>query len=459
MHSSDVYRSAIPGIEWPALPAPNAARLIALLLQLDQSQWWSADVLAAAQFGQLNRLVAHAYNSVPLYRQRLSAIGYAPGQAMTPDLWRSLPILSRRDIQQAGRSLQSTLVPPDHGATSTGSTSGSTGVPVTVAKTALEQFFWAGFTLREEAWHRRDKQAKLAVIRGFHDNLSAYPNGAHYPDWGHPVAAIFHTGPAATLSITTSLEHQAEWLVRQNPGYILSAATNLMFLARHFRDRNLTLPNLKGLRSFGEVVDAEVRETCRAVWGAEIADIYTTVETGYIALQCPAHDHLHVQSEAAVVEVLDAAGAPCRPGELGRVVVTPLHNFAMPLLRYEIGDYAEVGAPCSCGRGLPVLKRVLGRARDMVKLPNGETRFGWLSSRNLVKIEPLVQHQVVQKSLHDIEVRLVSRRALTPAELDLVRESIEFSFGTGFTLSFTYHDDLPRTAGGKFFVFRSEIND
>ena len=72
------------------------------------------------------------------------------------------------------------------------------------------------------------------------------------------------------------------------------------------------------------------------------------------------------------MEVLDNHGRPCKEGETGRVVLTDLHNFTMPLIRYEIGDYAEVGPPCACGRGLPVLARILGRSRNMLTLPAGD---------------------------------------------------------------------------------------
>ena len=104
--------------------------------------------------------------------------------------------------------------------------------------------------------------------------------------------------------------------------------------------------------------------------------MYSAAEAGYLALQCPQQEHYHIQSESALVEVLDEAGNPCRPGETGTMVVTPLHNFAMPLIRYAIGDIAEVGAPCACGRGLPVLARLLGRVRQMLVLPSGARRYG-----------------------------------------------------------------------------------
>jgi phenylacetate-coenzyme A ligase PaaK-like adenylate-forming protein len=71
-----------------------------------------------------------------------------------------------------------------------------------------------------------------------------------------------------------------------------------------------------------------------------------------------------VQSESVLLEIVDDAGRACAPGRAGRVVVTSLHNFATPLIRYELGDLAEFGAPCACGRSLPVISRVLGRSRS-----------------------------------------------------------------------------------------------
>jgi phenylacetate-CoA ligase len=90
--------------------------------------------------------------------------------------------------------------------------------------------------------------------------------------------------------------------------------------------------------------------------------VYSSDEAGYIALQCPEGEHYHVQSESLLLEVLDAAGSACMPGQVGRVIVTTLNNFAMPLVRYDTGGDAEVGPPCACGRGLPVLRSLVERA-------------------------------------------------------------------------------------------------
>ncbi len=77
-------------------------------------------------------------------------------------------------------------------------------------------------------------------------------------------------------------------------------------------------------------------------------------------------------AETHIVEVLDEAGRPCRPGETGRVVITDLANFATPIIRYEIGDYAEVGrAEAFAGAASRCCNRILGRQRNLIMLPDG----------------------------------------------------------------------------------------
>jgi phenylacetate-CoA ligase len=123
-------------------------------------------------------------------------------------------------------------------------------------------------------------------------------------------------------------------------------------LIRHIGPREGRLARLREVRTFGELVEPRVREECLEIWGLNIVDIYSSQEVGYLALQCPDYIQYHVQSENVLVEVLDDANQPCEPGQIGRLVVTSLHNFALPLLRYEIGDYAEVGWPCQTASGV-----------------------------------------------------------------------------------------------------------
>ncbi len=328
---------------------------------------------------------------------------------------------------------------------------------VTVVKTELEQAYWNAITLRHALWQRRDPRLKLAAIRSDRSGRSDYPHGSSQADWGPPVSEIFDTGPGALLDIRTGIAEQVEWLAREDPDYVLSFGTNLLFLARYCRDNGIRLPRLKAAIASGEIVEPELRQLCREVWRVPLSDMYSAVEVGYIALQCPEHEHYHVQMEAALVEVLDARGNACAPGEVGEVVVTPLHNYATPLIRYALGDYAEVGEPCPCGRGLAVLRRIVGRARDMVVLPSGARWFGYHSPDLLASIAPIVQHQIAQVSREEIEIRLVVRRPISPDEAAAVIDRVRKNYGDAFRYRVSYRDEIPRAPGGKYFVFRSEL--
>lgn len=201
------------------------------------------------------------------------------------------------------------------------------------------------------------------AIRSGRDNPD--PLAVHdLPDWGISPSTLYETGPLTIFYHTTPLPRQVELLESRDPRYLLTYPSNARALCKYSGHRPVRLPGLRAVHTYGEPLTKGVREACREAWGVPVQDVYSCEELGMIALQCPEHEHLHVQSEAVLVEVLDEEGSPCTPGQIGRVVLTALHSFAMPLLRYAIGDHAEVGAPCPCGRGLPVLsKRIVGRRR------------------------------------------------------------------------------------------------
>ncbi len=446
--------AAIPGAAWPAVPSATGASLLALLQQLTASERLDPAELRTRQFGQLGLLVAHAARTVPYYRGRLNV-----ETPLTEAAWARVPVLTRRQVQEAGAALHASELPPGHGKTFRVSTSGSTGTPVTVLKSELEQLYWHAFTLREESWHGRDIGAKYMAVRR-DDSRTLLDESAHvqhFADWGPPVALVYPTGPAVLLDIRCPVAAQVEVLQREAPAYLLSFASNLGAVARHCRAHGIALPSLRGVRSSGEVLTEETRAVCREAWGVEVADMYSAVETGYLAFQCPGRAHYHAQAESALLEVLHDDGRACVAGETGRVVVTPLHNFAMPLIRYEVGDFAEVGPPCPCGRTLPVLTRIHGRTRDMLTLPSGAKRFAHYGQKVLSEIGAVVQHQVVQHTREDVELRLVVRRPLTGEEEARISDAVLSGLGYAFRLRLSYCDAIARAASGKYDEFRSEI--
>jgi len=451
--------AAMEGNVWPALPSPKGQTVLAILYQMEQSQWWAPEVIRHHQFRQLRALVAHAWDAAPFHRGRLEAAGLKPPFDDLQETWTNLPPLTRGDIQAAGLDIHSSFIPHDHGNISDIHTSGSTGKPIRALRTSMHLRFWSAFTAREHIWHRRDTMGKLAVIRNSTAGQDLFPHGTRYRHWGSTQRA-FDTGPCVGLNINSSAAEQLDWLVRQNPEYLLTHPTNLLRVLQLSAEEGVRLPNLRDVQTLSEILRPELRELCRDVWGVPIKDNYSGREVGYIALQCPDHEQYHAQSEGALVEVIDEDGKACQPGQVGRVLVTPIHNFAMPFLRYEVGDFAEVGEACLCGRGLPTLKRIIGREQNMLSLPDGEKRWTLLSEggiRKLLALAPIREYQFVQKSLQAIEIRLVVGRALTGAEEAAVCDWAMAKFEHPFEFNMSYMDELPRGRTGKLQDFISEV--
>lgn len=186
-------------------------------------------------------------------------------------------------------------------------------------------------------------------------------------------------------------------------------------------------------------------------------DVYSTQEVGYIALQCPLYEHYHAQEETVMVEVLNDDGKPCSAGEIGRVVVTPLHNYATPLIRYDIGDYAEVGPPCPCGRGLTVLKRIMGRVRNMIRLPDGEQYWPIIHHDEIMNAAPIKQFRIIQRTIDTIEFDIVANTSLTSTQEQLLIDLLQTHLRFPFEIQLNYKQVIPRNSAGKFEDFMSLI--
>ncbi len=447
-HTQHIPSTGYDGVIWPAVPPRGVATIFALLCQFEHSQWWPAETLIRHQLRQLASLAGHAARTVPFYRERLDCLaGIGPGE-LTMDKWREVPLLHRRELQDAGKEICSSALPKDHLPLGEISTSGSTGTPVTVQTTRMAQTLFGAAQLRFHLWHRRDFAAKACAIRVLNSGESG-----KVVNW----VIGYRSGPMAIFDISRPVSEQFEWLVKEAPAYLLTYPNNLQALIELSEKTGTKIPNLREVATMSEVLDPELRSECRRVWDVPVADGYSAMEIGILALQCPEHPTYHVQSECVCLEILDQDGAPCGPGQVGRVVVTQLHNFDMPLIRYEIGDYAEVGAPCSCGRGLPVLNRILGRSRNMLILPSGDRLWPRFSAASLSKDYPVRQVQMVQVSLAEIDVNLVVSRPLTDGEESALRERFGTTLGYPFALKFNYVDDIPRAANGKFEDFRCDL--
>jgi phenylacetate-coenzyme A ligase PaaK-like adenylate-forming protein len=453
-------RSNIEGIVWPGLPGGEAATLASLMFELEQTQYFAPDKLFAHQRHQLRALFVHAMETAPFYAERFAKAGFDPHGDITPETISRIPILARTDYQSAALHESPGRTPASHGKHGQVKSSGTTGRPVTVIKTSLSVMFLFATELRGHLWHRRDVGGKLAVIRHLEKPRAMAPDGIELQNWG-PAAELLYpdAGPMVILNIASRLKDQADWLIRHDPHYLLSYPSNLLALGEYFEAEGLALPSLRQICTTSELVGDRLRETMRRVWNVPVKDLYSCEEAGCLAHQCPDFDHYHVQSENVYLEVVDESGAPCAAGQTGRVLITTLHNFATPLIRYEVGDYAELGPPCPCGRGLPVITRILGRRRNRLALPNGSSEFPYLGEyADYTRITTAIrQFQFIQHNVEEIEMKLVVVEPLTPEQEEKIKQLIVASLGHPFRVSISYHDEIAKGAGGKFEEFISRV--
>jgi phenylacetate-CoA ligase len=389
-----------------------AAEMEVLQEQFRISERAPADVIRAGQHTQIGLVAAHAYATSGFWRERLEAAGFGHDG----DWFARLPMLTRGEVKAAGPDAYGHPVPPGHGEVFEIVTSGSTGTPLAIAKTELAVRFWNAITLRDSLWRGRDLRGKLAVIR---------VGGARgvIDSWGAAYAG-YSTGPCVQFDARDDTDSQLDWLHAETPAVLLTHASNLRALAVRSLERNLRLPGLTETRSYSEQLPPDLAELVGQAWNVGVSDLYSANEVGYVALGCPDSGLYHIQAEDVLVEIIGDDGKHCGEGEPGRVVVTSLHNFAMPLLRYELGDYATTGPPCTCGRTLPTIERILGRTRNMLRLPGGRTAFPGFPMGTLLKLPIIRQVKFIQHSLSDIELELVLERPLTDDEQSELRAAV-----------------------------------
>jgi phenylacetate-CoA ligase len=208
---------------------------------------------------------------------------------------------------------------------------------------------------------------------------------------------------------------------------------------------------LERIISIGTVLTDDIRKVCKMAFGVEPIDQYGAQETGLLACECPWCGRLHVNAETVLVEILDSDGKPCPPGEAGRVIVTSFYNYAMPLIRYEIGDFAAAAhEQPKCSTRLPALEKIMGRYRNAFTLRNGRTIYPYVPVSHLQKYLSFAQVQIVQTDLTSIEVRYVPLNRNENVNRDGLETCLRALIDPSFNVEAVAVDEISRSPSGKF---------
>jgi phenylacetate-CoA ligase len=356
---------------------------------MEQSQWWPAERLENMRADRLRAMTVHAAATSPFYAERFAAAGIDPASVRSISDLAGLPILTKADIREHLHSLRSTaygrqeLVPAKTG--------GSTGEALHVYCDRQGVERRAGAALRSDSWSGWRLGQPIASVWGNPPRIRTWRNRLRRTLKDR----VFYLD---TMRIDAEAIDRfvAEWQ-RWRPGLLYGHAHSLFILAEALLDRAIRLP-VNGIVATSMMLIEPERNVIEQVFGVPVTDRYGCEEVSLIACECEEHHGLHLNAEHAYVEFLRDDGSPCAPGEDGRIVVTELVNFGMPMIRYEVGDR---GAPsdrvCTCGRSLPLMERLTGRSADFLLATDGSRVAGVsLIERTLTRHRGIKQLQIVQ---------------------------------------------------------------
>lgn len=439
-----LYASLWAGLLQPAYERLRGRITPRLERELDTSQWWTPDRLADWQWREMGRLLAHAQARAPFYRDWFAQSGLTPADLVQARDLSPLPVVTRSQLMAEPERFQAQPQPPGSYAKATG---GSSGEPLRFRLDARSDQWRLAMSRRGYLWAGcRPGLRQVYLWSGdlvAPGRLAALKRGAHRALQGQVYIDCYHLGPA-------ELDRALGLISRFRPRVLVSFTSAALILARHAARRDWRPPAaLTSLITGAEGLSDPDRRRLEEAFACPVHQTYGSREFMLIASECQARQGLHLSAENLLVEVLDQDGRACAPGQVGRVVISDLHNYAQPFIRYQNDDLAvPAGRACACGRGLPLLERIEGRLMDLLRTPDGRELTGAIFPHLLKDFPAIAAYQARQERVDRLVLNLVLHRPLSPEEDRQVRGVLGQAL-PGVEIALRRVDELERTASGK----------
>jgi len=237
---------------------------------------------------------------------------------------------------------------------------------------------------------------------------------------------------------------------RQQPWVVIGYANAIFEFARYAKKAGLSLHRPSGVVSSAEKLFDYQRSLIEEVFGAPVYDRYGCREVMLIGAECDRHNGLHVTAEHLYVEVV-RDGTPCGPGEMGEILLTDLHNYGMPLIRYKVGDVGSwKEGTCPCGRGLPLLNVVEGRTLDLIRTPSGRVIAGEFFPHLFKDFASIRRFQVVQEEIDALQIRLSLDAPVPSEQQQLLMETLAETLGREMRIQWEIGEEVVIETGAKY---------
>jgi phenylacetate-CoA ligase len=428
------------------------------LSELERSQWWPQERIEELQSEKLRLLMEHAYRTVPHYRSVMQERRLTPADIRSAADLPALPMLTRPEVQAHGADLLSEGFP--RGLLRPTKTSGSTGTPLLFYGTTDDQLnhgFARGIRAQEmTGLHLGDRMVSLGRPRLYTSSHERVLRGL-----GTRFRRKF-TIPVDRLT-TDGMPGILQELNDAHPDGIGGYPNAVALVAAFIRDTGAIAPSVRTIVTGGAELLEHDRRLIREVFSLEPYSNYSAYEAFGIACECETHTGLHISAEDVVLEVVDENGTPLSAGAEGRIVVTNLHNFGMPFVRYDLGDTGSLlSGDCPCGRTLPRLGLLIGRKSRFFVTRSGRRIFSGTLYLDRLAGLGMRQYQVIQEDLDNVVMKLVPspEQSNTLATLETkVRDMFEARFGHEIALHVEFVSRIEPTEAGKHVFMLSIVTD
>jgi len=412
------------------------------------------DKVSEFQEKYLTKLLLHAYKNVPYYHRIFKEVGVINDGTVVLSKFNQIPILTKEIMRKHHKE----LISKDYTTRKWyyNSSGGSTGEPVRFIQD--DQYNrWCAATNKyyyENILGIDEPSVKKIILWGSERDLFEGTRGLKAKVINWLTNTVFLNGFKMTEE---DMGRYIKTINSYKPDLIRGYAGSLYELCRFAERKNLNLYTPKILISAAETLRDEMREKIEDVFGTKVYDFYGSREVVSLAGECK-YGLMHLFAFGGYVEIRDNNNQAVNEGEEGKVIVTDLHNYSMPFIRYEIGDMAVLGPEkCKCGNVLPTLKKITGRITDHFVKEDGTVIHGEYFTHLFYLKDWVKAFQIIQEDYKRIRLLVVSEGEINVSEKRDIEDKIKLVMGKDCKIIWEFVDEIPKTPQGKYLYTKSLV--
>ena len=448
----DLIANIIRHINYPLWVYKNRSLRLRFLREFEKNQFLSPDELKQLQWERLKKILEHAYSNCSYYKRRFDSSKIKPSDINSYQDFNRVPPLSKSDIQDNLKELiaknysRETLIKD--------MTGGSTGSPLIFYYDKKQRDSREAVALRHNHWVGWEIGDKVGMLWGSLRDINKPLK------MRSKIRKFLLREERLTLNTYSLTEEKmvnfAKKLIKFKPKIIFAYANAIYFFAQFLHTNNISGINPKAIVCSAEVLMPKSRELIEKVFNCRIFNRYGCREVSLIAGECELHKGMHISADSLYVEFI-RDGKPVSNGKMGEIVITDLLNYAMPLIRYKIGD---VGMPldgiCECGRSLPLMDNVQGRVTDFIITPGGRIISGSFAL-TISDVKGIKQIQFVQEKVDLLKVRVVKNKFYTKESKNKLLNNLYKFLGNELIIQLEFVENISKEVSGKYRFSISKI--